>query len=203
MDLPTLLLILAALGAAYYFWRQSRPRSATPPPSPDPVIENVRPGGTIQLRGVGPDLEDFDLVIKARHTYDEDGWKWYELEGEKGTQPVWIEIEEDDETEISICLEKLALADLGITGPDAETIAQQGKGQVQFRETTFTYEEHGKARFFRNSDLSGSGVPFHYWDFASTDSKQYLAIERWGSAEYVAYLSEPLRRSQIEVFSVS
>jgi hypothetical protein len=202
MDLLIPLLILGAIGAAYYFWRRSNSPAASAGP-PAPVIENVRPGGTVQLRGVGPDLEDFDLVIKARHTYDEDGWKWFELEGEKGTQPVWIEIEQDDETEISICLEKLKLSDLGVTGPDVEAIAAKGKGQIRFRDMDFTYEEDGKARFFRDSDLSGAGEPFHYWDFESGDGRHYLAIERWGSAEYLAYLSEPLRPAQIEVFSVS
>lgn len=208
MEILLTLLVVAAIGAAFYFWRQSQSAGAGNAPGadakpPDPVIENVRPGGTVQLSGVGPELEDFDVVIKARHTYDEDGWKWHELEGEKGVQPVWIEIEEDDETEVSVSLEKLKLSDLGVTGPDVEAIGEKGKGTIRFRDTDFHYEEDGKARFFRNSDFSGAGEEFLYWDFESADGKRFLAIERWGSSEYLAYLSEPLRPGQIKVFTLS
>lgn len=199
-----IIFILIAVAAFVYFFlnRKKSSKDATPKEAPL-VIENVRPGGVVQLEGIGKDLEDFDVVIKARHSYVEDGFTWYELEGERGTQPVWIEIEEDDELEVSICLRKLKLTEIGITGGEVEAIEAKDKGKIEFEGTRYIYEDCGDATFYRNAAQSGDGEQLHYWDFESKCGKHYLSIERWGRKEYVAYLSEPLRAGQIKVFSLS
>lgn len=167
------------------------------------TIQNVRPGGAIQLEGVGQNLEDFDLIITARHTYDEDGYRWHELEGEKGAEKVWIDIEEDDELELSICLRKLKLSDLAVSGRDLDQMEDDDDGEIQFEGQKFFYEESGDATFYRNSDRSQRGESFHYFDFETKDGTQYLSIERWSPKEYAVHLSEPLRPGQIKVFSLS
>jgi hypothetical protein len=200
-----ILVILAVVAFVIFFRAQKASAKAGKGPKTEPelTIENLRVGGVVQLQGVGDDLEDFDVVVKARHTYDEDGFRWYELEGEKGTEPVWIEIERDDELEVSICLKKLKLSDLQVTGTEVEAIGQRDEGEIEYDGATFLYEDCGKARFFRNSDRSGPGERFQYWDFETKDGQRYLSIERWGEKEYLAYLSEPLRSGQIKVFSLS
>jgi hypothetical protein len=198
--------ILLAVGAFLYILHLKKASTESQSSSPKDVplvIENVRPGGVVQLEGIGENLEDFDVVIKARHSYVEDGFTWYELEGERGTTPVWIEIEEDDELEVSICLRKLKLTEVGITGGDVEAIEAKDKGKIEFESIQYIYEDCGDATFYRNASRSGEGERRHYWDFESKDGKHYLSIERWGSKEYVAYLSEPLRPGQIKVFSTT
>lgn len=199
-----IILILIAAGAFYYFFMKNKASQEDASPKEAPlVIENVRPGGVVQLEGIGEDLEDFDVVIKARHSYVEDGFTWHELEGERGTTPVWIELEDDDELEVSICLRKLKLTEIGITGGEVEAIEAKDKGKIEFEGVQYIYEDCGDAAFYRNASRSGDGEQLHYWDFESKDGKLYLSIERWGSKEYVAYLSEPLRAGQIKVFSLS
>ncbi|MBC2603370.1 DUF4178 domain-containing protein [Puniceicoccus vermicola] len=204
-----LILFVIAAAVLFYFYRRNRDgaessRSGVSGNENRPLtIQNVRSGGVIQLEGVGEGLEDFDVVVKSRHLYEEDGFVWYELEGEKGIDPVWIEIEEDDELELSICLNKLKLSEIGVTGSDINEIGDQGKGFIDFDGMKFIFEESGKARFFRNGDRSSGGEKFRYWDFETKDGMRYLSVERWGAEEYVAYISEPLRLGQIKIFSLS
>ena len=200
------ILILIAAGAFLYVLKAKKSPAENHRDAPEQdlplVIENVRPGGVVQLEGIGEDLEDFDVVIQARHSYEEDGFIWYELEGERGTTPVWIEIEEDDELEVSICLRKLKLTEMGITGGEVEAIEAKDRGKIEFENIQYIYEDCGDATFYRNAARTG-GEQLHYWDFESKDGKHYLSIERWGSKEYIAYLSEPLRAGQIKVFSTT
>lgn len=70
-------------------------------------IENVEAGGVIHLSGIGPDYDEFDVKIIARHTYRQGESSWYELEGDRGEDKVWIDMEEDDELELTITLKKL------------------------------------------------------------------------------------------------
>lgn len=202
-----IILIILAVGAFLYFLHLKNTndkKQASPAKEPSLSIENVRPGGVLQLEGIGEDLEDFDVVIKARHSYIEDGFTWYELEGERGaTVPVWIEIEEDDELEVSICLRKLKLSEIGVSGSDIEAIEGADKGKLEFEGIQYIYEDCGDAVFYRNATRAGDGEAVHYWDFESKDGRKYLSVERWGSKEYLAYLSEPLRAGQIKVFSLS
>ena len=80
--------------------------SGQPAVSNDPRIENMRPGGVFSLRGVGPNMDDFDVSVVGRHVYDEDGFQWLEIEGDAGTQRLWVTVEDDDEVEVSVTLRK-------------------------------------------------------------------------------------------------
>ncbi len=199
------LLILAAIGAAFYFYRQSRKNAgdaaAKPSAKPPLDIRHVRPGGVISLRGAGPDLEDFDLVVDARHVYVEDGFEWFELEGMKGMEKVWVEVEEDDELEVSLSVRKLDLSDLGITPEDLDRMVKQDDGAIEHGGQRYEYDDWGEAVFYRNGQRQ-NGENLRYWDFESEDQTQFLSIECWGGRHYEAYLSESLRPSQIEIFSL-
>ena len=70
--------------------------------SNEPRIENMRPGGVFSLRGVGQDMDDFDVSVVGRHVYDEDGFQWLEIEGDAGTQQLWVTVEDDDEVEADL-----------------------------------------------------------------------------------------------------
>lgn len=205
MQYLILFLIVGTLVAIAYFYLQSRKQGgagASPQTTTRALkIQNVRPGGVISLKGAGPEMEDFDVVVEARHVYEEDGFEWFELEGMKGNAKVWIEVEEDDELEVSLCGRKLSLADLGLSAEDLERMERADEGTITFEGVAYTYEDWGKARFFRNGQRTTQGEKLKYWDFESADETQFLSIESWGGGHYEVYLSESLRPSQIEVFT--
>jgi hypothetical protein len=198
-----LLLIVAVVVAIIWLWLQGKKSStgaSSASRSLPPDIRRMKVGGVINLRGVGPELEDFDFVVDRRHLYVEDGFEWCELEATKGTGKAWLEVEDDDELCVSLCLEKLSLSDIGITSDDLARIERVDEGSITFQGEEFEYEDWGEAEFFRDG-MRGKGERLKYWEFENETTGHSLAIERWGSGHFEVYLSENLRPSQYEVFT--
>lgn len=187
---------------AYFIWKKQQDASVSTTQKvdmPGPTIETVDVGKVILLKGVGETIEDYELIVKARHQYEEDGFIWHELECESGADKFWIEIENDDELTVSLTLKKMKLGEVGLTPEKIKSIEKADKGIVTFEGRSFEYEDCGKARFYRNGNRS-SGETFQYWDFESEDELHFLTVESWGEKNYELYYSEQLRPSQISIF---
>ena len=201
-----ILIILVGI-AAYIIYSLLQPSSsktsqpARPAASSEMKIQNVDVGGTLMLSGIGPDIEDFDLVITAKHLYDEDGYTWHELEAERGAQKVWITVEEDDELELSISTSKHKLRDAGLSPESLDRFKSEDEGSFTFNDTKFHYEDYGKATFYRNGSRA-NGEKFKYWEFESEDERHYASVELWGSNEYELHISEALRPAQIRILTL-
>ena len=206
MSFVLFIFIILAVGAVIFFIftsrTQARKSDKAAKAAPDLLIENVRAGGVIGLTGVGPEGEDFDLVVKARHVYDEDGFLWYELECERGAETVWIGIEDDDELKVWLSLRKLELHEVGLTPESLRTIEKNDTGNILFDNRSYHYEECGKAMYYKKGDRS-HGKKIRYWDFETKDGAFSIGVEEWGEGKNVAYLSEILRPSQITVYGLS
>lgn len=208
-----ILALIAAVAIGFIIWRsnfgdnQSSQGSARAPApmaigSDEPRIENMQPGGLFSLRGFGADLDDIDVQVLAKHGYDEDGYRWFELEGDAGGRKVWLTVETDDETELSITLEKLKLGDLNLTQADLQRFVDDDEGEFLFRGRRYVYEDWGEAMFHRDCDEL-SGERFRYWEFESDDGDSAITIERWSDGETECHLSQPLRESQLTVYTIS
>jgi hypothetical protein len=206
MSFFLLILLILAVGGMIFFIRSSKSAQdekgqASDPP--DLTIENVRAGGVIGLSGVGPDAEDFDLVVNSRHIYDEDGFLWYDLECDRGGKTVWIGIEDDDELKVWLSLKKMDLGDVGLTPDALKGIGKQGKGDIEFDDRTFRYKDRGKAVYYKDGNRA-HGEKVRYWDFETDDGGAYsLGVEEWGKEKYAVYYSESLRPAQITVYGLS
>ncbi len=164
-------------------------------------IENVETGGMIQITGIGPDLDELDVKILAKHLYKQGGSKWYELEGESVSGKVWIDLEEDDELELTISLKKMRLNAIGLTKKDLERIDEAEKGQFDYEGETYLYEDSDEAVFYKHADLS-NGETFDYWDFENKAGNKFIGIELWDDGGYDVSYSEPIASHQITVFSL-
>lgn len=206
MSLALLILIIFAVGTLIFFINSSRSRTGKSgeavEPGSDLRIENVRAGGVVGLTGVGPEVEDFDLLVKARHVYDEDGFLWYDLECDRGAETVWIGIEDDDELKVWLSLKKLELSEVGLTSDSLRAIEEDDEGKIIFDDRSFHYNDCGRAIYYKNGDRS-HGEKLRYWDFETKDGVYSIGVERWGEGKYVAYHSEALRTSQITVYGLS
>lgn len=200
------LLIAVSLFVAYRIWMPSQFKHDQGqhkhlPYKPDELrIENVTTGGVIHLTGIGPDKADFDVTILGRHIYREGESTWYELEGDKGDQKVWIEFEEDDELEISIKMRNLKLRDLGLSKSALDKMDDDEDGSFKFENEKFYYEDSGRAVFYRDG-IEEKAEQFDYWDFENDEEDKLISAERWGG-EIEASLSYPVKPSQVTVYSL-
>lgn len=206
LDLIILALLAGILYIAYRAWRQSQAASGvgtgdTPPPVSEARITDLRPGAVIHLRHVGFDMREEDVQITARHVYQQGNYQWWELEGESGSGKAWLDVEEDDELEISISLEKLALEDLGLTAEALDGMAASRKGQATHNGVTYNFLEAGQATFYRDGNRE-QGETLRYWDFEAEEDDYDLAVERWEDGSYGVYRMQPLKPSQIQIYSL-
>lgn len=204
----TILLLIVCAVVGFLFWKvmsknkggqgQDRLR---PYDKDELRIENVEAGAVIHLSGVGPDYDEFDVKIIAKHTYRQGESSWYELEGDRGEDKVWIDMEEDDELELSITLKKLKLHDIGIEKKELDRIDDEEKGQLTYDGETYYYEDSDPAVFYRYSDDKIT-ERFYYWDFETDSGDKFISIERWSDGSYDVCCSEKLKSSQITVYSL-
>lgn len=203
----TILILVVAVAVAYFVWKANKKKSdgdnqQAAPTSGEPRIENMQPGGLFTLRSFGDNMEDLDVSVTARHIYDEEGFQWFELEGETGGKKVWLTVEDDDELELSITLKKVRLEDVGLTKEKIQAITDDDEGQIEFDGLTYHFEDRGSAVFHPKGDLMRS-EKFTYWEFESSDESRYISVERWSDGSFECHLSQPVRESQITIYSTS
>jgi hypothetical protein len=201
MNLFLILLIIAGVAFVVWILKDKRKREAENSDDAQNRVDNIQQVGAgvvLSLRGIGDDIEDFDIVVQAKHLYVEDGFEWHELECERGAEKVWIEIEMDDELELSICRDKMSIKDAGFSVDDLERIERDDDGKLTVNGVKYIFEDWGEATFYRNQNRS-QGEQFKYWDFESKDGRKFLTVERWGQREYQVFLSEELRPSQYRI----
>lgn len=208
MSFVVLLLLVITGGIGYLIFKQNQtalPAKKEPKrlySKTDLRIENVGPGGVVKLTSVGPDMEDFDVNIVSKHTYHEGEYTWYELEGDRGDDKVWIDMEEDDDLELSIVLKKLKLRDLNVSKSDLERFDDDEKGNFTYEGEKFYYEDSDRAVFYRHSD-DKNAESFYYWDFENDDGNKYISFEKWSDGSIEASYSVPIKPSQLTVYSIS
>lgn len=207
MDFVVILIIIGIAGMAYYFWnsnKKKKAQEAAPPPGTEELhLENVRKGGVIRLLNVGENMDEYDVNILARHVYRSDGAEWYELEGDSGTDKIWISLEEDDGLDVSLTLRKLKLRDLGISRNDLDEMDENGEGSFEFEGKKYHYESSEEVSFFRNGNVSETNEDFFYtWEFESEDEKSYISVEEWRDKSIEVSMAQPLKESQVQVYSL-
>lgn len=211
MDVFSLLLVALALGVGFLIVRANLGKGrrlsgpgadlSLPGRGGEP-IEQVGPGGVFNLRAVGPNMEDLDVTVLARHVYDENGFKWVELECDSGTATVWVTVERDDGLDVSITLRKLHLDDIGLTKAKLKRFDDEERGSFTFEGKEYVYEDSDEAVFHRNGDRS-TRESFYYWEFAARDGSDSITVEQWRDGSFEVHLSQPVRPSQITVYSAS
>ena len=210
MTFAALILLLACAGIGYYFWKtahqdgqkQSNDRESFKGyPKDELRIENVGPGAVIHLTGIGADIEDFDLKIIAKHRYRQGESNWYELECDKGSEKVWIDMEEGDDLELAITLRKLTLREVGVSKKDLERMDDDEEGNFDYEGNKYYLEDSDSAVFCRYSDEKNA-EKLYYWDFEDESGQKFIGIERWGDGSYDVSHSETVKPSQVTVYSL-
>lgn len=162
-------------------------------------IVNVDKGGVFILSGVGENSEELTLKVVSKHLYQEGDFYWYELECDKGTgENVWVEVEDDDSTIVSITLKKMTLKDIHVTSDKLEKIDDEETGSITYNGQQFVYVDSDNAVFYKHCD-NQNPQKFYFWDFAYKN--QIISVEKWTDFEYDVTLSQRMLPAQIKVLS--
>ena len=161
-------------------------------------VLNLDKGGIFTLRDVGKNAEEINLKVISKHLYRQGDYYWWELECDKGNdEHVWVEIEDDDSTVVSIVLKELSLSDIHIRPTQLDTFDDEESGNINFQGRTYKYTDSDSATFYRLCDKS-KAENFYYWDFEF--GKYSLNIEKWGNREYKAFSCQKMKPSQVTVY---
>ena len=167
-----------------------------------PSVENLQKGGVFQVSGFGERLDDVDLVVLDRHEYREKGYEWFELECESGSEKLWLNVERDDELEITVSTRRIRLNELGVSKEQLDQFDDEEEGSFTFEGAAFHYEDSGKATFYRSGNME-KGEKFYYWEFESEEDPRFIGVERWQDGSFEVHISESIRESRISVYSNS
>ena len=161
-------------------------------------VVNLDRGGVFKITGVGNKMEEMTLTVLAKHLYRQGEYYWYELECDKGDgEKIWVDIDDDDETIVSVVLEKIPFSKLGITNYRLDEIDEEERGKIMFNGRPFLYNDSDKATFYKRCQDTRP-EELYYWDFVC--GKHILTVEKWGENEYQVFYSEQIKPHQITIY---
>lgn len=191
------LILGAVIAVAILMRNQSIKENINKVPEEALHIVNVERGGVIELRGVGDTCKNMTLNVLAKHLYQEGDFSWFELECDKGVDDkVWVEVEDDDETVVSVVLKKMKLSDINTTKNKLTEIDYNESGSISYNRKQFNYVDSGDAVFYRFCDDT-KAEKLYYWDFVN--GNEILSVEKWGERDYEVFLSQKMLPSQVTV----
>ena len=208
---PNVIFLVLALLLAFVLWKRNNDLKKNIYKMPEDALHivNVDKGGIFQIRGVGKELEDMTLKVMTKHLYQQGDYYWWELECDKGGgEKVWVEVEDDDDTVVSVVLKKLKLNDINMTPEKLVIIDDEEEGLVIYNNVRYNYEDSDEAIFYRYCDDS-KPEKFYYWDFAENenyvgkpDNNNYLiSVEKWGEKDYEVFYCQLIKPNQITVLA--
>lgn len=167
-------------------------------------ITNMDIGGVFKLANIKGYNEDLTLKVMHKHLYQQGNYMWFELECQKGDgEKAWVTVDDDDETVVSLVLEKLdGLSDIGMTADKLKEIDDNERGNVKYKNNNYKYVDSDKAIFYKYCD-DGHAEELYYWDFHNMALKEEISVEKWGNNEYLVYYSQIVPLRSITVYSIS
>lgn len=211
MSMTSLIIfLLIFIGIGIYIWQMySTRKKAEQPTRHNPLsdqltLENVGPGGMIHLMNVGKNMDEYDVNILSKSVYRAgESYEWYELEGDNGRSKLWINLERDDELDVTIATRKLKLRDLPINRNDLDDMDEKKAGQFVFEGKTYYFDSSNEASYFRNGVTTPENEEFfYYWEFETADEDEFITIEEWENGKFEVTVSCPIKVSQIKVYSL-
>lgn len=170
MTFVLVILLLAAVGATFVFYKKSRANEHRQLAGGTAgLLEDKRTEATVTNLRLGDIISyfDTDYVVEGRIDYSANGWPWTCFMLVDGENTRWLAVEEDDRLEASIWEE----IDLDFQGApdtleyDGETFKLVEKGTAQVSQTGRT----GKR----------SGMSCEYLEYEGSGDRA-ISVEKWG-----------------------
>lgn len=165
------------------------------------TIDNVGIGGMVNLKNIGLEMLEFDAQVTAKNLYKSGSERWYELVLDRGSDKVYLSIEQDDELELSLTLKALSLDLIGLSKNDLNNLRPNEDFLIQFEGAAYRLDSAGSATFCKNGNEL-EPEPFQYWEFMGEEG-QSISVERWEDGSCDVNFAVQVDPSQLTVYSTS
>lgn len=157
---------------------------------------------TVIIPGSGDNYDDLSLTVEQKNRYEADGRQWFELCGRYNGRLISVEVVQDDEAEVSVCLQKpnLRLNQIGLTEESLIRMDENQDCSESFEYDGSLWHFQGSREMFFYKDCSDTAEGYYNWEFSDKDNKKYLFIEKWEQSPFVAGISIRVNPDDISVF---
>ncbi len=207
MITTTLVVILGALLALVLWQLFKKPAVPATPSRPAEDLANLKitqasTGDTVSVAGAGDDMNDLDFTVDRREQVEAGSRRWVEFSGMYRERRVWLEVRDEDETEVYAVLDprSLTLEDLGLTEDDLAEIDER-------QNTADNFEFDGKLWYYRFSkeakasrDGYGPSRAFYCWQFQEEGGKRRVTIRKQEGEPFAANLSTSIYPGDVTVY---
>lgn len=163
------------------FFKKSEPAPVKPQQDlANLKIGDTRVGDTLSIAGGGDDLSDLDFTVDRRKRYEAGQRQWREFSGPYRERRVYLEVFDDDETEVRADLSghKPTLDQLGLTEQDLADMdeRQNPSDSFEFDGAIWMYRASREVGEFREGQDTGTG--FYRWDFQEENGSRFLYVRK-------------------------
>lgn len=133
-------------------------------------------------------IEETDYEVFGVLHLNDHGWKWVEYKIKDGRQTYWLSVEQDDDIEISLYKEVVA-------------ITTEPTKVFEYKGDTFYMQEGSDAKI---EDVSGKlnvvkGETIDYYEYSTEDGSKLLSIEIW-NGEVEMSIGRTIEDYNIEIY---
>ena len=143
---------------------------------------------------------DYDLsswLITAMYEYDwGDNFFTREFKIESDKETAFLNIEEDDELQISIS-KKVKIRHIDNDLPEYIIKNECPPNKLEYKGKTFFLEGENPGYFNDTDYKNESWIEFISWDYTSEDEKYVLSIEQWGENKFEATYGKFIKEYEI------
>lgn len=166
-------------------------------------VTRAKVGDLAIFEGADADFNDIQFSIDRINRYEQNDYRWIEVSGMCNGERQHIEVHDDDEPYITMCVEDdIRLAALGI---DEDFLIECDESQND--ELTFQYDdkiwrfiESGETMYFKNG--KGHGEGYYSWDFVCVDDDSiHLYVEKWEDEPFEVGISRNLIAESVQLYA--
>lgn len=168
----------------------------------DSPLENMKPGGVLQLQNVGLTSQTVDAQVTDCHLHKEGSARWTEYEAVTASGKVFITVQREEELQVGISLAQLGVEELGLAASELFEDSDE-LVELTYEGTRFALEACGRAQYCpKGNELEAES--YQYWEYESTDDDfQTLTVVKWQDGSAEAFYGASVAVDNVTVYSTS
>jgi hypothetical protein len=144
----------------------------------------------------------YKVVDTYKYKYKKEKWVELKLYSLVDETTKFLEVEVDDEIELTLTEEQLKLRSLNISKADLSNIrSEDDADDISYNGKKFIYEDNYPVKFKKKDDADWQKCYLYEFEAGNKGRKEYITIEDW-DGEVLVYRSIDLSPSRVEIVSI-